>query len=131
MSSTTLPSCDIPSSVQHYLRSHYERTKHLPAPNESYSQLDLHPHLQRITQQLIEYNVLQKIEMEELRGSNRWIYETHPRAYSIVEQYEPGGPVMPCGHRGFKNRGDHYECSFEECEEHFTRAEVEEAIDSD
>lgn len=33
--------------------------------------------------------------------------------------------MLPCGHSGLNNRGDHFECSFELCEKEFQREEID------
>ena len=121
----------IDSGAQSYMRAHYERTKHLPAPNERYRRAELHEDLQPLVDRLVQYGAIHIADRKNAPGKTPVsIYKTDERAYRVVDDYHKGDIIMPCGHRGFKNRGDHYECSFEECEEHFTRAEVEEAIDS-
>lgn len=116
--------------AQNYLRANYERVKHIPEPGQEYRRAELHEDLEPLVDKLVSYGVMYAVDR---RGpANRTpvvIYQTDERAYRVIDDYHKGGIIMPCGHRGMKNRGDYFTCGFEECDEHFTRAEAEEAIE--
>lgn len=54
------------------------------------------------------------------------VFEVNDRAREIAEGVvENRDPMCPCGHAGFRNRGDHFECAADFCTREFDRDELE------
>jgi len=59
-------------------------------------------------------------------NKQRNIYRIASRAREAArEAVDNRDPYCPCGHAGFRNCGDHYECVFDLCEREFARDELE------
>jgi len=85
---------------------------------------------------LMETQAVQKVERVsredvdpeyECEGSSLvWTYRWNTRAWDVIEQtVETQYSPCPCDHGGLRNCGDHYKCSYDGCDDAFSRDELE------
>lgn len=64
-------------------------------------------------------------------GCTTWLWRTDARAYAMVQEELEHRTLLECGHPPFSNPEgvEGYECTHEDCDARYTRAEIEEVLD--
>ncbi|WP_340101846.1 hypothetical protein [Salinibaculum salinum] len=113
------------------IRNNSDLLNHLPNPPETFVAMDLPEQYHGVVRSLCRVGVIEKVgfvEYEHLDSTNNDRREYRIRDWVpplVEESIESRDAICPCGHSGFSNCGDHFECQFDLCEQEFDRDELE------
>ena len=117
-------------SAAQKLRSHLDYLAELPHPPETFFATDEPLENDATRRTLQESGIIRIVNrLTQYEGETEYCrneYQVAEWAARRVEEIRRNRDTFcPCGHGGFRNCGDHFECGFEGCDREFDRDELE------
>jgi hypothetical protein len=113
------------------IRANIDLLGYLPDPPEKFHAFDLPKSKHGVLRRMDEDGIIEKVGKEsydhlENTHNDRWAYRIEPWVVEKVRDIlNHRDSVCPCGHAGVHNCGDHFECTFDLCDQEFDREELE------
>jgi hypothetical protein len=112
------------------VKSNLDYLLSLPEPPATFFIADVPVDDRSTFKALYHSDVIERVERhQQHEGSSSYIRNEYRIADWAVDTIDKltaeRETICPCGHGGLSNRGDHFVCGFEGCDERFERAELE------
>ncbi|MBX0325753.1 hypothetical protein EGH21_22305 [Halomicroarcula sp. F13] len=115
------------SGVQ-ILRKHLDLWAELAdSPDDTWRDLDVPDHGNDVFRSLQQYtSIISRERVEDDAGEPYHVFQYTEAAWVYIEDaLENRETYCPCEHGGVQNRGDHYVCSYEGCDDTFDREQID------
>lgn len=116
-------------STAEFVSRHVDELASLPQPPETFTAQAVDEGFRAQFKRYARTNMVEICGTESTDGrpsKTRQVYRlTEYTAQQVAQRLEARDAICPCGHSGLRNRGSHYECGYDACDQEFARDELE------